>query len=155
VLALADLLALGLDVGLDLGVLDTYKTKSDAQSPAPSVFDLFADEMPADLYAMALRSHPLSAQGIHLLYFTRLLMGGGHHDVCAIGLALKLNAFGIKAHAQGDSVFIEAPHMAGAQLVRRGKGSVWCWTARPTLPSTDLAARLLDAEWTVQPCEVL
>jgi hypothetical protein len=151
------------------GVMDTYKVKNDAQAPAPSVQDLFAEEMPADLYAMALRSHPLSAQGIHLLYLTRLLMGGarccpvGSRDLQALNLAAKLQAFGVQASVRESTkkgaavVVIESPHMAGARLVPRSPdpdGNAWVWEDRPYMDASDLAARLLEAEWTVQPSEV-
>lgn len=154
------------DMGWD--VLDTYKAKTDAQAPAPSAQDLFAEEMPADLYRMALRSHPLSAQGVHLLYLTRLLAGGqkrgpvGDATFHAYHLANKLQAFGVQASVQVSilrdavAVVIESPHMAGARLVLRSPEiTMWCWEERPTMLHHDLAARLLEAEWTVQPCEVL
>lgn len=152
------------------GVLDTYKVKPSAQSPAPSVQDLFAGEMPHDLYRMALRSHPLSAQGVHLLYLTRLLMGGargpvGSRDLQAYNLAGKLQAFGIEAEARrksiprgADVVVILSPHMDGACLVARSPdpdGNAWVWEDRPTMDAADLAARILGTAWTVPPCKVL
>lgn len=151
------------------GCLDTYKAKPSAQAPAPSVQDLFAEEMPADLYRMALRSHPLSAQGVHLLYLTRLLMGGGRccpvgsRDLQAYNLAGKLQAFGVEAEARprkitgtADMVVILSPHMNGACIVPRdADGSAWVWEDRPTMDAADLAARILNTAWTVPPCEVL